>query len=262
MTKALLACRGLDVRYGERWLVRALCIEIADGERWALVGPNGAGKTTLLQILAGVRAADGGTVELAGRSLDRWNVQELAAQRALVADRWFDPFATRALDTVLAAQYRFRGTKHGASASGQSGEMLARQCLAAMDCEALALRDVRQLSRGERQRVALAAGLAQQTPLILLDEPISHQDPRHQVKVLQQLSRRTQCTYVSALHDINAAARFATHALLLAGDGSWHAGLSDRVLTQEHLSPLFGTEIVQVQVDSHRVFVSTGGVPA
>ncbi|HYA75564.1 MAG TPA: ATP-binding cassette domain-containing protein, partial [Burkholderiaceae bacterium] len=92
MTKVLLACRGLDVRYGERWLVRCLHIEIAQGERWALVGPNGAGKTTLLQVLAGVRAADAGAVELAGRPLDRWSVEELAAQRALVTDRWFDPF--------------------------------------------------------------------------------------------------------------------------------------------------------------------------
>ncbi|HXW66133.1 MAG TPA: ABC transporter ATP-binding protein [Burkholderiaceae bacterium] len=262
MTKVLLACRGLDVRYGERWLVRCLHIEIAEGERWALVGPNGAGKTTLLQVLAGVRAADAGAVELAGRPLDRWSVEELAAQRALVADRWFDPFGTRAIDTVMAARYRFRGAKRATSGNGQDGERLARQCLAAMDCEALALRDVRQLSRGERQRVALAAGLAQQSALILLDEPISHQDPRHQVQVLQQLSQRKQCTYVGALHDINAAARFATHALLLTGDGSWQAGASHSVLTQEHLSPLFGTEIVQVLVDSHRVFVSTGGVPA
>ncbi len=260
MTKALLACQQLDVRYGERWLVRALHIEVAAGERWALVGPNGAGKTTLLQVFAGVRPADGGTVELGGRPLAGWNVEDLAGLRALVADRWFDAFGTTALDTVVAAQYRLRGAKARANGSAPLAETLARQCLAAMDCEPLALRDVRQLSRGERQRVALAAGLAQQTALILLDEPISHQDPRHQVQVLLQLSQRTQCTYVSALHDINAAARFATHALLLHGDGSWQAGASHSVLTQEHLSPLFGTEIVQVQVDAHRVFVSTGGV--
>jgi len=262
MTKALLACRGLDVRYGERWLVRALHIEVGAGERWALVGPNGAGKTTLLQVLAGVRAPDGGMVELGGRPLDRWSVEELAGLRALVADRWFDPFGSRALDTVMAARYRFRFATAGASIKGGDEQALARQCLAAMDCEALAHRDVRQLSRGERQRVALAAGLAQQTPLVLLDEPISHQDPRHQVEVLRELSRRAPCTYVGALHDINAAARFATHALLLTGDGSWQAGASHSVLTQEHLSPLFGTEIVQVQLDAHRIFVSTGGVPA
>jgi len=262
MSSPLLVCRALDLRYAERWLVRGLHIEVAAGERWALVGPNGAGKTTLLQTLAGVRAPDGGTVEMAGRALEHWSVEQLAGLRALVADRWLDPFAISALETVMAARYRLRPAASGASRAAGDGETIARQCLAAMDCEALAQRDVRSLSRGERQRVALAAGLAQETALLLLDEPISHQDPRHQVQVLQQLARRGACTYIGALHDINAAARFATHAVLLAGDGSWQAGPSDAVLTQERLSPLFGTPIVQMTVDTHRVFVSSGGVPA
>jgi len=261
VTTVLLACRGVGVRYGERWLVRSLHIDIAAGERWAMVGPNGAGKTSLLHVLAGVRPADGGTIDLAGQPLARSSVERLAGLRALVADRWVDPFATSVLDTVLAARYRMRGMPGGARADRQS-ETVARQCLATMDCSALAERDVRRLSRGERQRVALAAGLAQDTALILLDEPISHQDPRHQVQVLRQLGQRADCTVIAALHDINAAARFATHALLLAGDGSWQAGASDAVLTQEKLSPLFETEIMQIDVGAHRVFVSTGGVLA
>jgi len=261
MTAALLAARNLDVRFGERWLVRALDLEICAGERWALVGPNGAGKTTLLHTLAGVRAGDGGSIELAGRDLRSWSVEQLAGLRALVADRWFDPFATPVLGTVLAARYRLRaGASRSARGALVGEEALARKCLAEMDCEALAQRDVRQLSRGERQRVALAAGLAQEAPLMLLDEPISHQDPRHQIQVLQRLAGRANRTYLAALHDINAAARFATHALLLAGDGSWYAGTSQRALTRERLSALFGTEITQLEVDSHRVFVSTGGI--
>jgi len=261
VTAELLCCRAIDVRYGERWLVRALHIDIAAGERWALVGPNGAGKTTLLHVLAGVRPADGGTIELAGGPLSRWSVERLAALRALVADRWIDPFPTRVLETVIAARYRLRGMPGAARADHQS-EAVARRALAAMDCAALAERDVRRLSRGERQRVALAAGLAQDTALLLLDEPISHQDPRHQVQVLRQLAQRADGTVIAALHDINAAARFATHALLLAGDGTWRAGRSGDVLTQENLSPLFATEIIQIEVGAHRVFVSTGGVLA
>jgi len=255
MTPTLLACRGLDVRIDGRTLVRALDLDIAAGERWALVGPNGAGKTSLLLVLAGARPAQAGTVLLSGRPLHDYGVEDLAGLRAMVADRWVDPFAASVLESVLAARYRLRAAR-GAANGAAAAQALARECLAAMDCLPLAGRDVRQLSRGERQRVALAAALAQQTGLILLDEPISHQDPRHQIQVLQALDARPDCTYIGALHDINAAARFATHALLLHGDGRWHAGPAGDVLTQDRLSRLFETDIKEIDAGSHRVFVS------
>lgn len=255
MTTAVLACRGLDVQADERPLVRGLDLDIAAGQRWALVGPNGAGKTSLLLVLAGARPAQAGTVLLSGRPIGEYGVEHLAGLRAMVADRWVDPFATSVLETVLAARYRLRGAR-GAADGAAAAQALARECLAAMDCLPLAGRDVRHLSRGERQRVALAAALAQQTGLVLLDEPISHQDPRHQIQVLQTLQARPRCTYIGALHDINAAARFATHALLLHGDGRWHAGAAGDVLTQDRLSQLFETEIKEIDAGPHRVFVS------
>jgi len=261
MNAPLLVCRDLDVRVGERSLVRSLQLQVAPGERWAVVGPNGAGKTTLLHVLAGVRPAQGGTVELAGQILGRWSVEHLAGLRALVTDRWIDPFATSVLETVMAARFRMRGALRGRAGADRHARALAMECLVAMDCKELAGRDVRYLSRGERQRVALAAALAQETPLVLLDEPISHQDPRHQSQVLWQLQLRRERTYVGVLHDINAAARFATHALLLCGDGRWQAGPSSEVLCGASLSPLFGTEILEARVGAHRVFVSNGGAP-
>jgi iron complex transport system ATP-binding protein len=254
MSQPLLACRGLDVRVGGRCLVQALDLDVDAGQRWALVGPNGAGKTSLLLVLAGARRPDAGTVVIGGRALADWNVEELAGLRAMVADRWIDPFATSVLDTVAAARYRLHGAAP-ADGTGASAEV-ARRCLAEMDCAALADRDVRYLSRGERQRVALATALAQETALVLLDEPISHQDPRHQIQVLRALRARATCTYIGALHDINAAARFATHALLLYGDGRWRAGPADAVLTRDQLSPLFDTSITEVAIGTHRVFLS------
>jgi iron complex transport system ATP-binding protein len=274
MTAPLLSCRGVDVTVGSRCLVRALDIDVAAGQRWALVGPNGAGKSTLLLVLAGARAADAGTVTLAGQALSAWSVEHLAGLRAMLADRWIDPFAASALDTVMAARYRLRGWRDPRTAGSprsrqrapdpldppaadaEGAEAVARECLAALDCAALADRDVRYLSRGERQRVALATALAQQTALVLLDEPISHQDPRHQIQVLQALQSRRDCTFIGALHDINAAARFATHALLLHGDGRWLAGTASTVLTRGNLSPLFETPITEIDVGPHRVFVA------
>jgi len=254
---ALLSCRGVDVHVGTRCLVRALDIDIAAGQRWAIVGPNGAGKSSLMLVMAGARAADAGTVALSGRPLARWSVGELAGLRAIVADRWIDPFATSVLETVAAARFRLHGGR-AAPAQAQAHLDAARACLAAVQCDGLGPRDVRTLSRGERQRVAVAAALAQETTLVLLDEPISHQDPRHQVQLLDALKVRSGLGLIAALHDINAAARFATHALLLAGDGRWFAGPGEEVLTCARLSPLFDTEISQIDLGSHRVFVSTG----
>jgi len=139
------------------------------------------------------------------------------------------------LETVLTARYRF-GPEQGA-------REVALTALGEMDCLGLVERDVRGLSRGERQRVAIATALAQATPVLLLDEPTSHQDPGHQAWVLRQLAARERQTVVAVLHDINAAARFATHALLLSGLGWWRAGARRDVLTAQALSTLFGARI-------------------
>jgi iron complex transport system ATP-binding protein len=235
MSAPMIEVEHVALRAGERDLVRELSIQVAAGERWVVVGPNGAGKSTLLGALAGARRPQAGSIRIAGRPVDHCGVQELAALRALVNDRWLDPFSASVLDTVLTARYRF--------GAGPGGHDAARAALSRMDCMGLAQRDVRGLSRGERQRVAIATALAQDAPVLLLDEPTSHQDPGHQAWVLDRLASRNDQTVVAVLHDINAAARFATHVLLLSGAGWWRAGTRRDVLTAGALSTLFGARI-------------------
>jgi iron complex transport system ATP-binding protein len=233
---AVVECRGLTLRAGARLLVDSLDLQVGAGSRWVVLGPNGAGKSTLLATLAGARRADGGSVRLAGRAVEQWDVQTLAAQRVLLPDGWIDPFAATVIDTVLTARYRLgEADRHG---SRVAGEWLAR-----FDCGELSGRDVRSLSRGERQRVAIATALSQEAPLLLFDEPIAHQDPRHQALVIDELARLDEHTLVASLHDLNAAVRLATHALLLDGRGAWIAGPAAEVLTAGSLSTLFGTPI-------------------
>ncbi|GAB4483554.1 MAG: ABC transporter ATP-binding protein [Burkholderiaceae bacterium] len=243
----VLECRDLTLRAGAREFVSGLSCAVSAGERWAVLGPNGAGKTTLLLALAGVRRADAGRIVLAGRAIDDWRIDALAEQRALVTDRWIDPFAATVLDTVLTARYRFDG-------ADRDGERLAREALAALDCADLVERDVRTLSRGERQRVAIATAIAQATPLVLLDEPIAHQDPRHQAVVLAALARLAARTLIASMHDVNAAAAFATHALLLSGRGAWRAGRAHETLRPDLLSELFATRIEVVRRDGRSLF--------
>jgi len=246
MTEPALECRQLSLRAGDRLLVRDLSMQVMPQQRWAVIGPNGAGKSSLLATLAGARSANDGAVLVAGRPLNDWSVEQMAAHRALVNDRWFDPFASTVLETVLTARYRF-----GADDGARDTAMAA---LADMDCESLESRDVRGLSRGERQRVAIATALAQAAPILLLDEPTSHQDPAHQAWVLRQLAVRPDRTVMAVLHDINAAARFATHVLLLSGAGWWRAGMRRDVLTPDALSELFGARIRVVGTDHRDVF--------
>ena len=239
LPETALVLERVCLRAGHRALVTDLSLAVGRGERWVILGPNGAGKSTLLAVLAGLRGPQAGRVTLAGAPLEQWSVDQLAGWRALLADRWLDPFAATVLDTVLTARFRFGdGDAEGAARA------LAE--LAHLDCADLAGHDVRTLSRGERQRVALATALAQDAPLLLADEPISHQDPQHQALLLRHLVQRPQGTLVASLHDVNAARRLATHALLLSGRGHWHAGPAQRALTAEALSELFGARFAEV----------------
>ncbi len=243
----VIRLRNVTLRVGGRTLVERLDLDVRRGERWVVLGPNGAGKSTLLSALAGLRCAESGEVRLAGRDFGRWTVDELAGCRALVTDRWIDAFAATALETVLTARYRF-----GAEDAG--GAARARRELAGVDCACIVDHDVRTMSRGERQRVALATALAQDTPLLLLDEPTSHQDPRHQALVLRRLAALVDRTLVATMHDVNAAARFATHALLLSGSGAWQAGPVADVLSATRLSDLFGAPFLAVATPDGTLF--------
>ncbi len=250
----LLACRDLDLRYGARTLVRGLRWEVRRGERWAVVGPNGAGKSSLLRVVAGAQRPGAGAVTLAGLPADGTAAEALAGVRAFVADRWADPFGFTALDTVLAGRFRMRGGDRDGGAAAALG------FLERMACAHLANRDIRSLSRGERQRVAIAAALAQDTPLLFLDEPVSHQDPRQRGSVLRCLTTAVQGgagrAIVAVFHDLDATLRFATHTLLLSGDGWWRAGGAQGVLTGENLGRLFGVRFVEAFVAGRRIVVA------
>ncbi len=243
MSPTAIECRSVTLRAGNRLLVDALDLQVQAGSRWVVLGPNGAGKSTLLATLAGARRTEGGSVLLGGRPVEQWDVQTLAAQRALLPDGWLDPFSATVLDTVLTARYRLGD-------ADEHGSRIAERWLARFDCAGLKQRDVRSLSRGERQRVAIATALSQETPLLLLDEPIAHQDPRHQALAIDELARLQDHTLVASLHDLNAAARLATHALLLTGRGDWIAGPASHTLTAEQLSALFDTPIDRLPLPS------------
>jgi iron complex transport system ATP-binding protein len=251
----MIFTQALTLQVAGRTLVRDLDCAIGEGECWSIIGRNGAGKSTLLRTLAGLRGADRGAVLVDGRPLSSWPLDELARHRAYLAQSRHDAFAYSAIDTVLSARHPYHANRYW---EGSDDHQAALQALAAMEAEHLAARDVRTLSGGERQRVAIAALLAQDTPLLLLDEPANALDLAHQVSVmglLARLCRRQRKTVVMIGHDLNLAHGISTHALLLRGDGAWHAGPVAQVMQPALLGDYLGHPIEMIEHGGRRIFI-------
>jgi iron complex transport system ATP-binding protein len=251
----MIETRDLSLRVGERVLVERLDWRVAAGESWCVIGPNGAGKSTLLRTLAGLRQPDGGRVELAGKALPAWPLPALARERAYLAQSRGDAFAYRVIETVLMARHPYHADRYW---EGSDDHAAAEQALRTLDVLHLARRDVRTLSGGERQRVAIAALLAQETPLLLLDEPANALDLAHQVamtSLLARLCRDEGRAVVAVGHDLNLAWSGATHALLLHGDGQWRAGPVNQVMRADLLGACLGHPIAVIEHGGRTIFL-------
>ena len=240
-TPVLLAARGLAVTIAGIRVCSDLDFSVRAGERWAILGCNGAGKTTLLHTLAGLRAPAAGTIELDGRALDALTPREMALIRGLLPQEDGDAFGATVLETALIGRHPHIPRWQW---EGDNDVRIARDALQALDIAHAEARDVRTLSGGERRRVALAALFAQMPRLFMLDEPSSHLDLAHQLALLESLAAFTReaRAVIMVLHDINLAARFCDHVLIL-DKGNAIAGPAQELLTSERLSRTYGVRL-------------------
>lgn len=250
----VLATRGLSLRRGDRLLYRELSLTVRAGEIWAVLGPNGVGKSSLLQQLAGLLPGARDAIELDGRPLHAWTPRQLARHRALILQEQETGVPMRVWDRVLLGRHPYLGRW---GQPGAADLRAVRAALAALDLLPLAGRWLHDLSGGERQRVALAAAMVQEPMLWLADEPNNHLDPLHQVQWLQWLRARVDGkggAALLALHDLNLAARFCNHALLLYPDGRHRLGSRAEVLRVGHLSELYACSIGEAPGPGFPVF--------
>jgi iron complex transport system ATP-binding protein len=249
-----LACHGLSLRVPGRELLRGLDAAFERGRVVAVLGRNGAGKSTLLHVLAGLRSPGSGEVTVQGRALSAWPRRELARQLALLPQSVEDPFPGTVLETALVGRHPHLSFWQW---EGDQDHAVVRRCLAEVDLAGLEERDVATLSGGERRRLAIASVLAQDAPVLLLDEPIQQLDPQHQLGVLDRMRALADAgrTVVMSLHDAGLAARYADDALLLTGDGGWSFGASGRVLDEDSIGQLYGIAVRELRWDRGRTFV-------
>ncbi|HKU14288.1 MAG TPA: ABC transporter ATP-binding protein [Steroidobacteraceae bacterium] len=250
-----LACTQLTVEVAGRTLIRDLQLTIAAGTVTAILGRNGAGKTMTLHTLAGLRPPARGVVTLDGLELAQWPRRALARKLGLLTQTTEDPFPSSVLDSVLVGRHPHIDFWRWESDADRA---IARAALASVAVADLAERQVDTLSGGERRRVALATLLAQDPAALLLDEPINHLDPHHQLDVLKLLRDQARAgrTVVMSLHDAGLAARFSDHALLMFGDGAWLSGPTGEVLTPATMTQLYGVAVREIAWEGGRTFVA------
>jgi len=251
----LLHTEALGIEIGGKRIGRNLGLRIEPGQSWAVLGANGAGKTTLLHTLAGLRPPAEGTVFLDGAPLDRWGRRASARRMGILLQDSSDPFPATVLETALIGRHPHLGPWQW---EGPGDHEAARRALAEVELETFAERPVDTLSGGERRRLALATLMVQDPAIYLLDEPTNHLDLHHQIRLLGRLRERTRAregALVMALHDVNLAARFCDHVLLVFSDGEALHGSAEELLEPGHLTCLYRHPIEMVPLGDRNAFL-------
>jgi iron complex transport system ATP-binding protein len=243
----LLSCRDLDVSIAGIPVVRSLNLALRPGEFWGLLGSNGIGKTTLLKCLAGLIPPDGGAIELDSQPLGSMTRKEAAQRLGMLQQHTVYLFDSSALQIALTGRHPH--LKRWDRESHDDVEM-ATNALSAVGLDGFADREVTSLSGGEARRLAFASLLVQAPGILLLDEPTNHLDLRHQLQIMDIASglvTRQGNVAFSALHDVNLAARYCSHILMLFGEGEWKAGSCSEMLESELLERLYGCRVETIE---------------
>ena len=244
----MIELRGLTVELGGRAVVDGVELEVGRGEWVALIGPNGGGKTTLLRAIAGL-VPFFGRVLLDGRSTAELRRRELSRLLALVPQDPFTPPWMTVGEFVLLGRTPHLGTL---AKEGRRDREAASHALARLDLLEYRERLLGTLSGGERQRVVVARALAQEAPVVLLDEPTAALDIGHQqqaLELLDALRADSELTLVSAMHDLTLAAQYAERMVLLDRGQVVADGAPAEVLTESLIAAHYGASIDVVPVD-------------
>jgi iron complex transport system ATP-binding protein len=237
-----LSTKALSLAYDGVSIIRDLNLAIPGGKITALVGANGCGKSTLLRGLARLLKPNGGTVYLDGQSIFNLSTKEVAQQLGILPQSPVAPEGLTVKDLVGQGRYPYQSWLQQWS---EKDEIIVQQALEITDLLELADRALDTLSGGQRQRAWIAMALAQDTDILLLDEPTTFLDLAHQIEVLDllyDLNQHQGRTIVMVLHDLNQACRYADYLVAVKQGRIFTAGEPKQVMTEEMVQEVFGLE--------------------
>ena len=236
----LLSGTHLSFGYRDHPVAEDLNVQIPQGVFTAIIGPNGCGKSTLLRTLCRLLTPQQGEIVFDGKALHHYSGRELARKMGLLAQSAVSPEGISVQELVARGRYPHQSWLRG---WGDDDEAAVHGALQMTGLQSLANHKVDALSGGQRQRVWVAMVLAQQTPLILLDEPTTYLDISHQIELLElfhALNQQTGRTLVAVLHDINQACRYAGHLIAMRDGRIIAEGEPGQIVNAELLLEVFG----------------------
>jgi iron complex transport system ATP-binding protein len=248
-----LHAEAVTAGYGARVILHACTLPIARGEVVAIVGPNGAGKSTLLRTLAGLLRPSSGSVRLDGVDIATLARREIA-RRIAVVPQIFDTLFPFTVREVVALGRTARLGMFGAASPVDAAAV--ERAMADLDLAELGSRRIDRLSGGERQRAVLAMALAQETDVLLLDEPTVHLDPAHQVamlRLIRELARARGLAVAAVLHDLNLAASMGTRLVMLADGRVVCDAEPETVISADLVRDVFGHGLAVGRYDGRPV---------
>lgn len=236
-----ISIKDLTFSYKSNKILDNLNISVDDSEIVSLVGPNGSGKTTLIKCIDRILKPRG-SILLEGREVQEMKQQEIARQIGYVPQSSATPLATTVFDTVLMGRRPHIGWRVSDFDLDKVSDTLER-----LNLQDLAMRDFGQLSGGQKQKVLIARALVQEPTVLLLDEPTSNLDMKHQLDVLETISSMVKekgISAVMAIHDLNLAARFSDKLVMLKKGVVYAAGSPIDLLSEKNISDVYGVEAI------------------
>jgi len=243
----ILKVKELEFFYPSVPVLENINLEIFPGEVVAIVGKNGAGKSTLIKCVNRILEPQKGKVFLGEKELNRMKRKDIAKTMAYLSQKTSHAFPVTVFDAVLSGRYPHRSWN-----SNEEDEVRVSEILKVLDLENLALRDFNEISGGQQQQVLIARALAQEANILLLDEPTSDLDIRHQLEVMEtikRLVRGKRVTAIITIHDLNLASRYADRIVMLNDGLIFAAGAADSVLTPENIAQVYHVRVLVNKVN-------------
>ena len=256
MNPSILTTQAINFSYNQDTVLHSISMNVSPGEFIGVIGPNGSGKSTLLKLLGGVLKPDSGQLYLKGKNYLDYQQKQLAQSITWVPQEHPMVFPFKVSEIVLMGRHPYLSAF---TFEGEEDIEIARSAMERTQTIRFAQRNFNEISGGEKQRVVIAAAIAQEPKLMILDEPTSALDIKYQIQILnilKQLNEDKNMTVILAMHDLHLAAKFCSRLILLEDGKIFQDGKTKEVLQKEHIEKVYGVKVHLIHDQNGNIMIS------